>query len=370
MRSPLASALLHAACALALLCCARSVVRAESTTYSPLPSGARFAMLPTQSALPQAAAGSEAQRAEALQAVTTALRKRGYQVMSEAQVQAALSERLPDGCSDVATCDPKLALHALRVDAVVSLAVWQRKDGAAELVVFVQRHANYGQAERALAAADLADVATDTLATALGDTLVRHEVTVRIESDPPGASVHIDQSPAGRSPVTLELAPGNHLVIIETPGYVTDAHYLDVPRGAAEPFVHTVKLGQPLTASASHEDAPLTAASKGGSLQSETDANSGSDTANYIVAAALGALAVTLLANAVYAADRDGECTGRLDVNGLCSARGTLEAAFWASLGVGAAAGLGAGAVLVFMPLSSSEHKAPTGAALQLRTHF
>jgi PEGA domain len=333
---------------------------------SPLPAGARLAVLPSTNELPSAAGAASLQREEAVQAVTTALRKRGYQVMPEGQTDAALAARLPDGCRDAVTCDPKLALQALGVDAVVSVALWQRKQGDAQLVVYVQRTRNYGQAELAITSASLADVAGDAVAQALDDTLERHELTVRIESEPPGASVHVDQVSAGRTPVTLELTPGSHLVIVETPGFITDAHYLEVPRGASEPFVHTVKLARAIGATEDHPDAPLAAAP----IDDAPGPSRGSDAANYVLAGVLGAVALPLLVNAAYALAEEGECTGRRDPASRCSARATLGAGFWASLGVGLAAGLGAGAVLVFMPLGERDEQAPSGAAVQWRGRF
>lgn len=347
---------------------------AARAPFTPLPSGARFALLPAQSALSQAAPASTASRDDAARAVTTALRKRGYQVMSQEEVGKALSERLPDGCRDAATCDPKLALQALGVDAVVSLALWQRPNNAADLVVFVQRHSNYGQAELALPAgsdANIDVVAAQAVGKALEDTLARHEVTVRIESDPPGASVHVDQSLAGKSPVTLELAPGNHLLIVETPGYVTDAHYVDIPHNDGEVFVHRVQLSQPSAAMVSADGGAARSAKPASAVDADSPAPSSRVSAtNYVLAAVLGAVAVPLLINAVYAGARDGDCTGKRDPQGRCSARTAVGAGFWASLGIGVAAGLGAGAVLVFTPFTDSEASSASGASLQLRTRF
>src|SRR6185436_14127139 len=121
----------------------------------------------------------------------------GFRVLAPAQVRSQLASHALEGCKDPTTCDPALALATLRADAVISVAIWQRPSAPAQLVVHVRRQLGYGQAEvdvRNASGKDLRASAVEALQAALDDSQQTHEITVLIESQPIGATVHVDQA--------------------------------------------------------------------------------------------------------------------------------------------------------------------------------
>jgi hypothetical protein len=360
----------------------RDADNATTPTKAPAPgmtalrSGSLLALLPPAGTL--AANSGEKSGAEAVHAITAALRRKGYRVLSPAQVSARLTGHAPDACRNPATCDPELALATLGADAVVSVAVWQRSSAARQVVVHVRRARGFGQAEVAVGEAGLRAATTDALLAALQDSQFTHEVSVRIESTPSGANVHVDQTLATRTPATVSLLPGNHLLSVEAAGYVTRAQYIEVPEQASQPVLYRMQLAAAYADAPEPIAAPLPASAPL-ALQETTPgqprdqaAASGPvpSTWNYVVAIALIGVAVPLLANAIYSASTHGDCVGAIDANNLCAERVSLGPAFYASLGIGSAALLGGGAFLVFQPISSSPGAKPDGAQLQWHTAF
>lgn len=62
----------------------------------------------------------------------------------------------------------------------------------------------------------------------------RPSVTVRVAGQPTAAHITIDDRDHGPAPVTVELAPGPHLVVARHPGYRAHARFIDVNPDAAE----------------------------------------------------------------------------------------------------------------------------------------
>ncbi|MGH1345861.1 MAG: PEGA domain-containing protein [Nannocystales bacterium] len=72
-------------------------------------------------------------------------------------------------------------------------------------------------------------------AAALGERLERpEEGIVRITSDPPGATVMVDDRAVGATPLELTLSAGPHAVRVEKPGFLEDAKAVDVRAGVDE----------------------------------------------------------------------------------------------------------------------------------------
>lgn len=69
-------------------------------------------------------------------------------------------------------------------------------------------------------------------AAALGERLDRPEVgTLRITSDPPGATVMVDERSVGATPIELALPVGPHAVRVEKSGFLMDSKAVDVRSG-------------------------------------------------------------------------------------------------------------------------------------------
>ncbi|HEX7479936.1 MAG TPA: PEGA domain-containing protein [Polyangiales bacterium] len=335
-----------------------------------LAAGNRVAILPSDASRGHATAADRAKRARATGAVVAELRRRGFELLADDSVRNTLDHRMPDGCRDAVTCDPEAARQALAADATVAVAFWPAPAGPAHLVLYIRHKDGYGQAEVTAADGDIEAAARQAVEQALADSQQGHDVHVRIESDPPGATVRVDQALIGTAPVTLSLPAGNHLVTVETPGYVSDTHYVEVPAQAQDGFVHRITMvpAQQVAADPAWVGASPPAADGGSANHRDTRGTV--HATDYVVASVLAAVALPLLGNGVYAAARNGECTGQRDSAGHCSERVTAGTAMWASLGLGIAALAGAATVIVFEPFSPSASTHPSGASLSLRTKF
>lgn len=353
----------------------------------PLGAGSVFALLPS----PAAKSGGNAD--DVARAITEHLKANGFRVLPASQVHSQLSTHALEGCKNPTTCDPALALATLGADAVISTAVWQRKNAPTQLVVYVRRQHGYGQAEisvQGASAKSMRAAAVSALGTALEDSQRTHEVDVLIESLPMGAMVHVDQSLSGTTPAHFALLPGSHLVSVEAPGYVTSAQYLELGEDTGEQKRLQVKLSsaeseskpvaaKPKRARALSPDPyaeeaapPPAAAEPDASELLATPAEPEQDRAsglNYVVAAVLLGVAAPFIANAIYAGATRGKCVGPQDLDGRCSERVSLGPAFFVSVGVGAAAALSGAAFLIVQPLTDSG-PVPQGAQLSLTQRF
>jgi hypothetical protein len=331
--------------------------------------GSLVAVLPPAGT--QAADRSDAISEEAVHAVTDVLRGKGYRVLSPAQVSAQLSGHTPDGCLNAATCDPQLALATLEADAVVSIAVWQRPGAPSQVAIHVRRERGYGRAEIAVGSDGLSAATSKALSLALDDSRRTHEVVVRIESQPAGAKLRVDQTLSARTPARVLLLPGNHLVSIAAPGYVTSAQYVDVPEKPKGPLVVNMQLSRAEVAG------PRGALAGSGTAVGPADLRDQRDRAetepsvwNYVIAAALFGTAVPLLTNAIYTASTRGDCVGEIDASNRCAERVVLGPAFYASVALASVAILGGTSFLLVRPLTSDATAAPRGAMLQWRRAF
>jgi hypothetical protein len=328
--------------------------------------GSLVALLPPAGT--QAAVGSDATSDEAVHAVTEALRAKGYRVLSPAEVSAQLSGHTPDGCRNAATCDPQLALATLEADAVVSIAVWQRPNSPTQVAIHVRRERGYGRAEIAVGSDGLSAATTKALRLALDDSRRTHEVVVRIDSQPAGAQLRVDQTLSAHTPARVLLLPGNHVLSIEAPGYVTSAQYLDVPEKPNGPLVVNMQLSRAEVVGP--RGAVAVAGVAGGGADQHDRAETEPSVWNYVIAAALFGTAVPLLTNAIYTASTRGDCVGEIDASNRCAERVVLGPAFYASVALASVALLGGTSFLLVRPLTSGATAAPRGAMLQWRRAF
>jgi hypothetical protein len=317
----------------------------------------------------------------AVQEVSIALRKKGYRVLSPAQVSARLTGHAPDACRNAATCDLELALATLGADAVVSIAIWQRGGASTEVVVHVRRVGGFGQSEVTVSGAGLRAAAHRALLGALDDSQRTHEILVRIESEPSGATAHVDQTLSAQTPANVSLLPGNHLLSVEAPGYVTLAQYIDVPDHSDSPVLYRLQLtaanaqahdelAAPAIAPPESSTTTLTFAEAEPLHDQPAPTARTSSVWNYVIAAALLGTAAPLIANAIYAGGTRGDCVGAIDARNRCGQRVTLGPAFYASIAVGGAALVGGVGFLVFQPVTSARSSRPDGALLQWHQPF
>jgi hypothetical protein len=351
--------------------------RTQPGVLPPLPSGSVLALLPPAGS--GVSIGGKNAGEEAVRAVTDALRRSGHRVLSPVQVRAQLSGHTLDGCRNAATCDPDLALATLRADAVISIAVWQKADSPSQVVVHVRRQRSYGQAELPVGKAGLRAATTDALFAALADSQRAHEIMVQIESQPVSADVRVDQTLSAKTPARVSLLPGNHLVSVEAPGYISLARYIEVPEHPVGTVAYQLRLSpasglaaaqatavalQPTPAALRLQEAPRGVPDRSDSGAAETS------TWNYVVAIALFGAAVPLLANVVYGAATHGRCVGEIDAQNRCAERVSLGPAFFASLGLGTAAVLGGSAFLILRPITEQPSAKPRGAMLHWHHSF
>ena len=358
----------------------------RATPAKPLPplgAGSVFAFLPSAGTQKAGAKPDEAQRA-----IAEHLKAHGFKVLPANQVRSQLASHALEGCKDPTTCDPALALATLRADAVISTAMWQRPSAPTQLVVHVRRQLGYGQAEvdvRSATGKELKAAAVKALQAALEDSQQTHEISVLIESLPMGATVHVDQTLTGSTPVRFALLPGSHLVSVEAPGFVTRAQYLELPeRGMTETRL-SLKLNKAEADGDGEAKKPVPVAKPQLALaqaapkpdervepvptRPQPTPRDRPSTTNYVVAGVLFAIAAPLIANAVYGLATRGTCAGELDVSGRCSDRVTLGPYFYLSAGLGGLSLLGGTTFLIVQPLETTDY-AVDGAQLHLTQRF
>jgi|GEM_PF-6963254 len=365
------------------------------TTAKPLPplgAGSVFAFLPSAGTQNTHKGGTKPD--EAVKAIAEHLKSHGFKVLPAHQVRSQLASHALEGCKDPTTCDPALALATLRADAVISTAIWQRPSAPAQLVVHVRRQLGYGQAEvdvRSATGKELKAAAVKALQAALEDSQQTHEISVLIESLPMGATVRVDQTLTGSTPVRFALLPGSHLVSVEAPGFVTRAQYLELPERGMTDTKLSLKLNK--AEADSDHDNEADAASKPAAAKPkpavalapappkpeekveavptrpQPTPRDRPSTTNYVLAGVLFAIAAPLIANAVYGLATKGACVGEVDMNSRCSDRVTLGPYFYLSAGLGGLALLGGTTFLIVQPLETTDY-AVDGAQLQVTQRF
>jgi hypothetical protein len=238
---------------------------------------------------------------------------------------------------------------------------------------------------------ELKAAAVKALQAALEDSQQTHEISVLIESLPMGATVRVDQTLTGSTPVRFALLPGSHLVSVEAPGFVTRAQYLELPERGMTDTKLSLKLNK--AEADSDHDNEADAASKPAAAKPkpavalapappkpeekveavptrpQPTPRDRPSTTNYVLAGVLFAIAAPLIANAVYGLATKGACVGEVDMNSRCSDRVTLGPYFYLSAGLGGLALLGGTTFLIVQPLETTDY-AVDGAQLQVTQRF
>ena len=106
--------------------------------------------------------------------------------------------------------------------------------GLAALLVFGGRFLSKSSLRADLQAATAADIAR----------AVAHApaITVRLDSQPSEATVEKDGAPLGRTPLTIDLAPGAQSLVVSREGYYDETLNIDIPADAKEPLQRVLTL--------------------------------------------------------------------------------------------------------------------------------
>lgn len=62
--------------------------------------------------------------------------------------------------------------------------------------------------------------------------------TLSVQSTPPGAAVEVDGEPVGTTPLSIEVAPGPHVLRVSKPGYAAQEQEAELTAGATQTFTY------------------------------------------------------------------------------------------------------------------------------------
>jgi hypothetical protein len=205
---------------LAGLCAAPDIARAQGALILPV----------------EADSGLAAHGVSAHEAVERALEAQGVELQSYASARERAGGELAE-CREV-TCGAELCKKA-RAQLVVLVAVHEVENDDGRLrevqVTLVEpSDARYfGRAP--IVRGDSSRAGREALLDARAYQLLGPGPHLRIESEPKGADVVIDDELSGETPYRALIRPGRHTVEVKLQGYKTDTQVIEVVRGAQEP---------------------------------------------------------------------------------------------------------------------------------------
>jgi hypothetical protein len=171
---------------------------------------------------------------------------------------------------------------------------------------------------------------------------------LRVHTTPEGALVEIAGELAGHAPLERRIEPGTHEVGLQLDGFTPERRKIDVTSGRAVDLVVHLERAAARPARIRTEPSPL----------------------NFIVGGALLVGAAPALALSLVALARDGDCSGGRDAAGRCEARVHFGTRSGVLLGVGAAALVAGGYLVLAAPIEVEVSADPGGARLGLRALF
>lgn len=273
----------------------------------PLAPGSRIALLPPGGD----AEGSQKLKRQTEQSIARTFRQMGHRVMGPDEVSQVLERKGVDACQALRSCDQQAVLRTLRVDAVVSVALWLDENGAEphKVVVRITRPENWGVGDALVGEAGFDGAMGAAAAMALKDTEKRHLVTLRVEAEPADARVEVDHKRVGLAPAQVEVQPGKRTVTVSASGYVTESDFVEVPDDTSKVVVHRVRLSPDteFKAGANAADYPPGADPY---LDPETGADNSRNASvwNYVAGGALIAVSIPLTIFPLVTAARQDEC--------------------------------------------------------------
>ena len=257
-----------------------------------------------------------------------------------------------EGCVEV-DCGADLA-RAAELDFVVVAAVWPGDTGWAGsvAVTLVEAGGTTHEADEAVREGDVARAATAAFVAAIRERNMGSGVPLRVESEPSGALVLVDDTEVGTTPYEGRHAAGEHEVEVRLRGTV-ERRSVTL---AQDPV--TLELALPEAEGAPEEGGGhgAAAAGSGGTL-------------DWALAGGLAVAGVVALVSPVRTLVESGDCVDRAP-DGFCreSVSFGLQSIL---LGVAGAALLtGATITAVVQPLSGPEPSAPAGARLSVQGRF
>ncbi len=166
--------------------------------------------------------------------VEQSLRRLGYQVLPRTDVIQQLVETTVDCEGGVGHCSPSTVLQALQLGAVVLVAIgWDRSP--ADLSIEVTTGEAVGNAKGTLGSEvstpEVAVRVPELVVAALEDLKNGKAANLIVHSVPVGAEVQLDGVVVGVAPVSANVRPGEHEVIVRYPDHVTTAKHFKVERG-------------------------------------------------------------------------------------------------------------------------------------------
>lgn len=188
--------------------------------------------------------GADSVSSDVQRALAHAVKQAGHRGLTAGQVRAILAaEGQGHLCRSMDSCDYRLLLQALPVQALVVYSLWSDGGVPSELAVAIVEEARRGDASRKLSASDAPPrVVGELFKAAMSELEVATVVRVRIETEPSGAEVVVDRIYSGTAPSTFLLQPGQHQVRVSVYGRVNVLDFFEVPKGEQQ---HTVRLFLP-----------------------------------------------------------------------------------------------------------------------------
>lgn len=168
---------------------------------------------------------------------------------------------------------------------------------------------------------------------------------LRVESVPEGALVTLDDEPIGHAPLERGVAPGNHDLGLSLDGFAGERQSVEITRGHVSEVQAKLSRGEADDGAASGPTRP--------------------SVANWIVGGVLVAASVPALVLPIATLANDGDCSKR-DSSGICTQRVHFGALSGTLLGLGAAALVAGGYILIAQPFTVGVDAGPNHAVLSI----
>ena len=204
---------------------------------------------------PEADSGLAAHGVSAHEAVERALEAQGVRLQTYATARERAGAELAE-CREL-TCSAELCKKA-RAELVVLVEVREVENADGKLrevqvtIVEPSDARYFGRAP--IVRGDSSRAGREALLDARAYQLLGPGPHLRIESEPEGADVLIDDELSGETPYRALVRPGKHTVEVRLDGYKTDTQLIDVVRGSQEPTRLRVTLKARTAASGTGKD--------------------------------------------------------------------------------------------------------------------
>lgn len=220
-----------------LVCMGPWLLPGSRVAAQALPEGGTVAIIPGGDLVDHALEG------EVRASLTAGLTQLGQRVVPPHAVRTRLQQvGKPALCASLSGCDYQALINALGAETVVVYSLWLHDEVPSEFAVGITRRGGTrGDASHRIRSGEtLARVVPDVLMQALKVATGTGTVSVRVETDPPGAKIEIDRRLLGTSPAHFDLTPGQHEVRATADGRVALLDYIEVEPADGEQLVALV----------------------------------------------------------------------------------------------------------------------------------